>query len=402
MLKNEKIVCVSNSTWHGPYTKSTIQLMSLLAKDNEVLFVEYPYTIKDLIYGLTGKLSIPAARLLGIKNRVQKETTTFQSSIFTYVIPPIIPFYIFSQDWFYSFLLKINTGIYRRSIKKILRKLNWKNPIVINAYNPIFGETLKGAFDEKVLIYYCYDGFLTDRRGIRAFQSDQTFSSLADGIIVSSDYLREQKLQYNQRVASVKNGVDFDLFSRFAKNVPANSGSEKKIGYIGSIDQRFDIEIVEYVVDRLAHYNFEFVGEVRNQQVKDVLSKYPNVTFIPPVKPSDVPELLHCCDAGIIPYICDEINKNVYPLKINEYLAVGLPVIITDFARLSDFEGYVKVAKSKEEFLEYLVHELGTDNVSKIQARIRFACENSWQARAMQFSQTIEDFMNSSQLNNNP
>jgi hypothetical protein len=103
---------------------------------------------------------------------------------------------------------------------------------------------------------------------------------------------------------------------------------------------------------------------------------------------------LHRCDAGIIPYICDEINKNVYPLKINEYLAVGVPLVITDFAKLSDFDEYVKVAKSKEEFHEYLVHELATDNAAKIQARIWFASKNSWQARAKQFAQAIADFKN--------
>lgn len=393
MLNNEKIVCISYSTWDGPYTKSTVQLMSLLAKDNEVLFVEYPYTIKDLFYGFTGKLNIPVARLLGIKNRLKKETTAFQSSVFTFIVPPIIPFNIFQKDWIYSLFLKINTGIYRRSIKKILCKLNWTNPIVINAYNPIFGETLKGAFNEKALIYYCYDGFLTDRRGMRAYQADQTFSSLANGIIVSSDYLKEQKLRYNQQVVSVKNGVDFDLFSHFAKASPSGS-TRKKIGYIGSIDQRFDIETIEYTVSRLSHCDFEFVGEVRNQKVEETLSKYPNVTFAPPVKPSEVPGLLHRCDAGIIPYIRDEINKNVYPLKINEYLAVGVPLVITDFAKLSDFDEYVKVAKSKEEFHEYLVHELATDNAAKIQARIRFASKNSWQARAKQFAQAISDFKN--------
>jgi hypothetical protein len=28
----------------------------------------------------------------------------------------------------------------------------------------------------------------------------------------------------------------------------------------------------------------------------------------------------------------NEVNKNIYPLKINEYLAVGVPVVMTAFA----------------------------------------------------------------------
>jgi hypothetical protein len=55
-------------------------------------------------------------------------------------------------------------------------------------------------------------------------------------------------------------------------------------------------------------------------------------------------------DLGIIPYKMNEVNRNIYPLKINEYLAVGVPVVMTAFADLTDFKSTVKAASSREFF----------------------------------------------------
>ncbi len=392
MLENEHIVCISYSTWEGPYTKSVVQLMSLLALNNRVLFIEYPFTWKDISTTLKGRQNAPVAQMLGFKNRLTTKQTSEKALVNHWVLPPLLPMNMIQSEALYKLFLKINTCIYKRSIKKALKRLKWENPINVVAYNPIFGESLAGKLPEKVNIYYCYDGYIKDRRGLRAWEADLRYSRLTDGIIVTSDYLKEQKLPYNSKVATVKNGVDFELFNRAAKT-NTNLEQRKKIGYIGSIDQRFDLETVEFSVRNLPEFDFEFIGDVRNQEVKDVLEKFPNVSFLPPVKPYEVPEILRQCDVGIIPYLCTEINKNVYPLKINEYLAVGVPVVITNFANLPEFADYVSFASSKEQFKNALLTETETDSLEKINQRIDFARLNSWKSRANLFSEEIANFI---------
>ncbi len=392
MLKNEHIVCISYSTWEGPYTKSVVQLMSLLALNNGVLFIEYPFTWKDIYTTLKGRQNAPVAQMLGFKNRLTVKQTPEKAMVSHWVLPPLLPMNMIQSEALYKLFLKINTCIYKRSIKKALKRLKWENPVNVVAYNPIFGESLVGKLPEKANIYYCYDGYIKDRRGLRAWEADLRYSRLTDGIIVTSDYLKEQKLPYNSKVATVKNGVDFELFNQAAKT-NTTSEQRKKIGYIGSIDQRFDLETVEFSVRNLPEFDFEFIGDVRNQEVKDVLEKFSNVSFLPPVKPYEVPEILRHCDVGIIPYLCTEINKNVYPLKINEYLAVGVPVVITNFANLPEFADYVSFASSKEQFKNALLTETETDSLEKINQRINFACSNSWKSRANLFSEEIENFI---------
>lgn len=392
MLKNADIVCLSYSTWEGPFTKSVVQLLSVLAEDNRVLYVEYPFTLKDLIWTLAGRKEAPVARMLGLRPRLEEQLTAGGTSLLTLVLPPVIPVNSIRNELIYKLVLKIDTRIIQRSLKRAMRWMGMKQPVIVNAYNPIFGEQLLGRLGEKATVYYCYDGFSKDRRGIRAWHADRSFSAKADGIIVSSDFLGKEKLAFNGRVATVKNGVDFEKFSPSARSGPGPAGRRPKIGYIGSIDQRFDLETVEHTVKGLPEFDFEFTGDVRNEAVKAALGSYPNVTFRPPVKASDVPNLLRDCDAGIIPYICNEVNKNVYPLKINEYLAVGVPVVLTRFADLPEFEGRAHFTDSPEAFRDALVTATASDSAELVSDRIAFARSNSWRARAAQFGDALERF----------
>ena len=71
MLRGENIICVAFPSWEGNYMKSTVQLMTELSKENRVLYVDYLYTIKDL---LTGNNDLSAKRILGLEPRIEKKT----------------------------------------------------------------------------------------------------------------------------------------------------------------------------------------------------------------------------------------------------------------------------------------------------------------------------------------
>ena len=122
--------------------------------------------------------------------------------------------------------------------------------------------------------------------------------------------------------------------------------------------------------------------------------------FRSPVKPNEVPALLQKCDVGLIPYICNEYSKNIYPLKINEYLSVGVPVVLTSFAKLPEFDEIVSFTNGKEAFCEAIVQEIENDSLDRITARIQFAEKNSWENRTEIFEHIIDRLLEK-KLNSN-
>ena len=132
MIQGEDIICISNTTWFGEYTKSTVQIMSRLAKNNRVIFVEYPFTIKDLLFTFLGKQSCPAKRMLGISNRLTLVKTETESEVYHLVVPPVLPVDFIKNDTTFNFFFNLNTAVYLRQIRKALKKLDIKNSFSFN------------------------------------------------------------------------------------------------------------------------------------------------------------------------------------------------------------------------------------------------------------------------------
>ncbi|CAD0009806.1 glycosyltransferase [Flavobacterium chungangense] len=390
MIEGKNIICISQTTWHGEFTKSTVQLLSLLAEKNTIVFVEYPFTVKDVVMSLLGKQRAQVSRMLGFKKRIVEEKTDDGAIVKHLVMPPVLPVDFIKNESIFQKFFSINVFIYKNQLRKIIKKLKLNNPIIITAYNPMYGLPMIGKLNEYLNVYYCYDGMDTQRHKSRIYSIEQQFCKQVDGIITTSDYLNAEKHKLNAQSYVVKNGVDFKLFEPHAKKNVSSPSAQKKVGYIGTLDFRFDIDIMEYVIQELPQVLFEFTGYLLNQNIKERLSKYDNVAFFKSVKAHEVPELLSKYDLGIIPYKMDEVNKNIYPLKINEYLAVGVPVVMTAFANLTDFKAMVKSAENKILFKSYIEHELKHDNDLLIKERIEFAKLNSWESRVVEFGDFLE------------
>ena len=45
-----------------------------------------------------------------------------------------------------------------------------------------------------------------------------------------------------------------------------------------------------------------------------------------------MPRYVKAFDVGLVPYRLSDYTANVYPTKLNEYLAMGTPVVATDLA----------------------------------------------------------------------
>nr|WP_255651104.1 glycosyltransferase [Cesiribacter sp. SM1] len=215
----------------------------------------------------------------------------------------------------------------------------------------------------------------------------------ADGVITTSDALLAAKRKLNPAAYLVKNGVDYNLFHQGFRELPPAKEKQKVIGYLGSVDDRIDADLLAYCFEQMPEYKFVITGRIVSQAMADRFRKYANVELRGARQPEQLPAEVAGFHAGMIPFACNSFTRNIYPLKINEYLAAGLPVVMTDFADLNEFSAIAAVAASKEDFVRKLQQEVEADTPEKRKQRAGFAIQNSWESRVETLEEVLQDLL---------
>lgn len=392
MLKNQHILCVSFPNWSGDYMKTIVQVMSRVGAHNKVLYVDYEFTWKDVFMSLFGKQKLPLWRVLGLKNRIRKEKIEDNKHVYVLSPPPVLPINFIKNKQLYSKLMSLNAWWVKRSIQKGLKRLKMSQPIVINAFNPFYGLPLAGKFNESMLVYYCYDEI-----NAAAWSKnhgkwiEHAFIQKTDAVITTSKGLLQCKSEITKNCFLVKNGVDFKAFS--AGKQTTTLKPQKVVGYVGSIDDRLDLKLLTEVIQHTPDLDFHFVGRVMSNDVKDALNQYSNVTFFGSKKPQELPDIIANFDVGIIPFIVNEFTKNIYPLKINEYLALGKGVVMTSFGQLEEFHGQVSLADDPVTFKKALLEEIAISTPQQIKIRKEIAASNSWENRVHELGSILQELL---------
>lgn len=391
MLKGERIVCVGFPKWEGDYMKSTVLLMGELARHNEVLYVDYPFTFKDLIKG--GPFgNVPTLSVLGLRPRLRVKVLDNGAAVRLLRLPPFVPANWLNDEQAYERLLHWNARWALGAIRRAITRLGWERPVVINAFNPALGNALAGRLNEKLLVYYCYDeigaaGWIS-KHGKR---HEEEFLKRADLTIVSSVHLLREKSKAARHCGLVENGVSLGLFRQAGPRPEELPGPEAGaiLGYMGSVDERLDYCLLEYLATVLPRHQFVFLGRIVEKEAIGRLERLPNVTFLGPRAPSRLASYVNAFALGLIPFVKNELTAGIYPLKANEYLAMGKPVVSTDFADLSALQKVVRIAKTYESFRLEIEEALASDTVDRQNNRRNFARLNSWEKRAEQFGDLL-------------
>lgn len=388
MSLKQQIVCVAFPTWEGDYMKSTVQLMSELALEHEVLYVDYAFTYKDLAMGLLGRGSAPVARLLGRAPRLRTLTLANGAAVQHLTLSPFLPTNWIASPTLHDALLQLNAAAAARAIRRATAALGFERPIVVNAFNPALGNALAGRLGESKLVYYCYDeisaaGWIK-RHGTR---HEAAFLARTDLTIVSSAQLLRDKSPLARRCTLVKNGVSLALFQA-AQQRPADMPPPGTpiVGYLGSIDERLDYDLLCELASARADCLFVFVGREVLPEAVARLRALPNVVLLGPRPPEQLADYVAAFDVSLIPFVKNKLTAGIYPLKINEYLAMGKPVVATRFGDMSDFEQVVRVVDDAAAFAAAVAAALEEkEDATAGAARRRFAEGNSWAGRAVDF-----------------
>ena len=90
--------------------------------------------------------------------------------------------------------------------------------------------------------------------------------------------------------------------------------------------------------------------------------------------------MLRAADAGLIPYARNALTESIFPMKVYEYLAAGLPVVATPLPALAGLTD-IATAPDAQGIAEELDSALEHDDHDRRVKRSRAAASHSWEQR---------------------
>jgi glycosyltransferase involved in cell wall biosynthesis len=159
-------------------------------------------------------------------------------------------------------------------------------------------------------------------------QRDKKFKvifPLLKGIIVSNKYLKEYAAQYNPNTVVIPMGIDMDIYTG---KVFDPTRKEMIIGWSGS-DRSYETTFPSIIPA------LEKLGQRQKVKVLIIKNTNPNlnipnveVEFIAWSKETEV-ESVKKMDIGLMPLIEDEFQRYKSALKALQYMAVGIPALVS-------------------------------------------------------------------------
>jgi glycosyltransferase involved in cell wall biosynthesis len=205
-------------------------------------------------------------------------------------------------------------------------------------------------------------------------------------LYVSQTLMNEERNLCGGKAVLFDHGVDTQHFSRIPtsqlpeeiKNLP-----RPIIGWFGGLREHLvDFALLEATAKRYSKGTLLLIGDATSSM--ENLTQLPNVKWLGPRSFEEIPKLGSSFDVAIMPWQQNDWIKNCNPIKLKEYLSLGLPVVTMDFPEIHRYKDMVRIAQSHEGFLEAIQKALDEDRTEqKANLRREAIRKDSWDQRVL-------------------
>ncbi len=389
MISGRDIIIISSIEWGFIWQGHQEMALRFARAGNRVLYIENTGVrspgIKDLSR-VTSRLKrwLKALHSSGVRE-VEKNL---------YVCSPLVlPPY---GSRFRHFL---NSTIFLPAIKRNAKRLGIQDALIWS-YLPTdtaldLMNTLRD--ENSTIVYYVgtdFDQLVSDLKRLRV--SEQKVIDLCDVLITNCSTLTTRYSDLTDKfVHTFQFGVDLSAFQTEEDETKINrqilhlltkveSLKRPVIGYIGGIHRHVDFDLLVESAKARPDWSWVFIGPIQTDVGE--LSGLPNIHFMGQQSHEDLIHFTRRFDVCIVPYLNNAFTATVVPVKLNEYLAVGKPVVSTNIPMVSEFNkkhSIILTCKNTHDgFLSAIEKQLNKpDDKCEIERRKKVAALSEWHAR---------------------
>ena len=382
MIKGKDIIVVGIQAWDIEIGSNCKNIALEFAKNNRVLYVNPPMT-RAVMRSQSNKETIQ--KRIRIKNGQEDDLVEIGPNLWN-LYPKTLTESINSIPIhaIFKFLNKKNAIAYANDIKSAVSRLDFKNFILFNDSSMFLGLHLKALLQPLTYAYYMRDYLVKvpywQKHGERI---EPLVVEKADVVLTNSEFFEEFCRQYNPNSYMVGQGCDVSHFNDEDDSIKIPDEFKDipspVFGYVGSLTSlRLDIELLEFVAEQKKDWSIVLVGPEDEDFKNSNLHNMSNVYFLGRKDASELPNYVKGFDITTNPQLKNNLTIGNYPRKIDEYLAMGKPIIATNTKAMQMFKEHVYLADTKEDYVSLIDKALAENTSDRIKNRIEYAKSHTW------------------------
>jgi UDP-galactopyranose mutase len=367
------LICLSHLRWNFVWQRPQ-HLLTRFAKGRRVFFVEEPIVTDD-----------PNARL---------DVSTHESGV-KVVVP-----HVSVSEW--------QAGEGESVLRQLFDQLFIAQDIkdyFFWYYTPMAFEWTKHQ-NPQAIVYDCMDELSAFKNAHpQLIEREKEIFKVADLVFTGGQSIFEAKRDQHKRVFAFPSSIEVEHFGK-AREITEEPVDQKSIphprlGFIGVIDERLDIELVGQIAALKPEWQFIMVGPVVKIS-QDELPKAANIHYLGGKQYDELPNYLAGWDVALLPFALNDSTKYISPTKTPEYLAAGLPVVSTpirDVVRPYGEMGMVHIADTPQGFVQSCESALSENKDDRLKKVDEFLSHSSWDQTQKQMADLIDEVIESQQMN---
>lgn len=378
------IVCVGFNDWDNDVWTNQHHLMArLAASGSRVLFIES--------LGLRRPQLGSGRDLRRIVRRLRRGFAPPRLSHGVHVLAPlVIPLHG------NAVARRANALLLRAQVGLAARRLGIRRP-VLWAYVPQ-AEVLLESLHPSLVVYHCVDDIAAQSRVDTASfaAAERRYAARADLVLASAPALAERMRTLSRHVLYAPNVADTGRFAAALEPGPLDAALADlpvpRLLFVGAISAiKLDFALLRGIAAARRDWSIALVGPVGLGDPNtdtSVLEAEPNIHLLGPRPHDDLVPLLRGAEVGLIPYVHSQLTASIFPMKVYEYLAAGLPVIATGLPALAETK-WVTLTDGVEPTVVAIADALEQNTPERRRQRSAAAASHSWEGRLEEIAEAV-------------
>ena len=392
-MKGKDIVIIGLQPWYYEIGSNCKNIALQLSQQNRVLYVNLPINRKTY-YAKEKNKGIE--RHCGIIRTKGENIFPIKENMWEYYPPTVVESINFLPSTaLFSAVNYFNNRSFAKDLRNAISRLGFTDIILFNDNDIFNGYFLKELLSPALYVYYMRDflqGF--DYWKKHTTKLEPVLIKKADLVATNSIFYRDYSKRYNPDSFYIGQGCNLEVFDAArtgpipedVANLPA-----PLIGYVGAIESiRLDIGLIESLALARPGWSIVMVGPEDEKFKQSRLHQLPNVYFLGRKPMNVLPDYINAFTVCINPQQKNNVTEGNYPLKIDEYLAIGKPVVATRTPTMELFADYTWLADKPEDYIPLIEKALADTSPSAITDRIGFARTHSWENSVNELYQAME------------